>query len=924
LLLAAGAGRAWATAAGNNATAGGNAVAGNPNVVVNGDLSKGSGESPDHWQGDGWQNGPEFTTYTWHHSGNGPGELEISNLKGNDARWIQKLHLGPGWYHFTASMRAEGVPSDNTGGNLSIIEDGMISDQVHGNTDWTPVGFYLKVGAAGADVVLGCRAGGFAALNTGKVFCRDVKGVKVAEPPADTNYKYDLDTIRNVSAEVPAAAAPAAPGTAGTGQVTLLFMAALVVLFGLFASRGGNGTATEWLEKIRRAMTATAPRRVATAAEKSSREIELALFLVCMITFAWFYQASDHSTASRIDLIRSLLERRSLWIDGFAGYNTADIVQLNGHIYSNKAPGGAFTGLIPWTFITTLLEIGLSPAGGFYWAFATYLVTIVTVSLAVAMMAVLVYRFALLLGASSARGVAMGLTLAFGTIMFPYATEFTSEPIAALCEFAAFYLLALPQNEDARWWHALFPGLLAGWGVLCDYPTFLLAATVGGYALWRLKGWGKILTFIAGAIVVADLLMLYNKFAFNSPFFLSYEAYMLPGSDRFAAQAKGFAGVTYPKLSILWDITLDPQRGLFFCNPVLLLVIPALYYFWRREDLRPEFAVVAFALIAMTLLNASYGDSIVYWGGGTAVGPRHFVPVLPFAVLAMAFLPARLNPLLCALGLVSVFIMLMATATEPHLPYEYANPFRDFVWPAYLRGDLAYNKSTYFAGPPIAGDSVAFNFGKLVGLPGWLQLWPLGAAWIAGAVYLLRNTAPARGTERRNLEIGAAIAIAAMFVPPTLGPLIRPSLNQPHGLLGCYYEGLRPNGDFPPHIRRVDSDIDFDDIVSLGSLPSPSAVIWRGKIIAPADGDYRFFLTVDDLGWLKIDGKTVIADPGDVSKPNDTGSVHLGAGEHSIETGERNIWGTSSMHLQWQPPGQPVQIVPAQALVPDTSECHPG
>ena len=257
-----------------------------------------------------------------------------------------------------------------------------------------------------------------------------------------------------MSAEVPAAAAPAAPGTAGTVQVTALFMAALVVLFGLFASRGGNGTATEWLEKIRRAMTATAPRRVATAAEKSSREIELALFLVCMITFAWFYQASDHSTASRIDLIRSLLERRSLWIDGFAGYNTADIVQLNGHIYSNKAPGGAFTGLIPWTFITTLLEIVLSPASGFYWAFATYLVTIATVSLAVAMMAVLVYRFALLLGASSARAVAMGLTLAFGTIMFPYATEFTSEPIAALCEFAAFYLLALPQDEDAPWWHA--------------------------------------------------------------------------------------------------------------------------------------------------------------------------------------------------------------------------------------------------------------------------------------------------------------------------------------------------------------------------------------------------------------------------------------------------------------------------------------
>ncbi len=911
LLLAAGAGRAYA---GDNA-----------NVVVNGDLTRGTGESPDHWQSEAWQNGPEFSTYTWHHPGNGPGELEVSNVKANDARWSQKVHVGPGWYHFTASMRSEGVPSDAVGANLSILEDGIISDQLHGNTDWTPVGLYLKVGTAGADVVLGCRAGGFASLNTGKVFCRDVKGVKVNEPPADANFKYDLDSIRNVSAEVPAATAPAAPGTAGAVQVTALFMAALVVLFGLFVSRGENGTGTEWLEKIRRAMTATAPRRVATAAEKSSREIELALFLVCMITFAWFYQASDHNTAARIDLIRSILERHSFSIDAFAGYNTADIVQLNSHIYSCKAPGGTFTGLIPWIFITTLLEIVLSPASAFYWAFATYLVTLATVSLAVAMMAVLVYRFALLLGASSARAVALGLILAFATTMFPYATEFTSEPIAALCEFAAFYLLALPQDPDAPWWHALFPGLLAGWGVLCDFPSILLAVAIGAYALWRLREWSKILTFMAGAIVVADLLMLYNKFAFNSPFFLSYEAYMLPGNnERFAWQAQGLFGLTYPTLPVLWHITFDPQRGLFFCNPVLLLAIPALYYFWRREDLRAEFVTVAFALIAMTWFAASVGDSILAWGGGTAVGPRHFVQeLLPFAVLAMAFLPAWFNPLLCALGLVSAFMMLMATATEPHLPYEYSNPFKDFVWPAYLRGDLAYNKSAYFAGPPIAGDSVAFNLGKLVGLPGWLQLWPLGAVWIAGALYLLRKAAP-RDANRRSLEVGAVIAIAAMFLPPTLGPLIRPSVNQPHGLLGCYYEGLRPNGDFPPHIRRVNSDIDFDDIVALGSLPSPSAVIWRGKIIAPEAGDYRFFLTVNKLGWLKIDGKTVIADPGDVAKPNDSGSIYLSAGEHSIETGERNIWGASSMHLHWQPPGQTVQIVPSQALVPDTSECRPG
>jgi len=63
-------------------------------------------------------------------------------------------------------------------------------------------------------------------------------------------------------------------------------------------------------------------------------------------------------------------------------------------------------------------------------------------------------------------------------------------------------------------------------------------------------------------------------------------------------------------------------------------------------------------------------------------------------------------------------LMLMATAVEPHLPYEYLNPFRDFVWPAYVRGDLAFNKSSYFGGLPIAGDPVYGRRGRDRAEPG--------------------------------------------------------------------------------------------------------------------------------------------------------------------------------------------------------------
>src|SRR5580704_14156933 len=66
------------------------------NVVVNGDLTQGApGKSPDHWSTDAWISAADTTSYKWSH-----GEIEVDSAKPNDARWIQNLHVGPGWYHF--------------------------------------------------------------------------------------------------------------------------------------------------------------------------------------------------------------------------------------------------------------------------------------------------------------------------------------------------------------------------------------------------------------------------------------------------------------------------------------------------------------------------------------------------------------------------------------------------------------------------------------------------------------------------------------------------------------------------------------------------------------------------------------------------------------------------------------------------------
>jgi hypothetical protein len=870
------------------------------NILRNSNLTLGK-DAPESWSTEAWQRGADFTTFNWKHPVGAPGEVEISSIKPNDASWMQKLHLAPGWYHFTASMRTEGVPTGNTGAYISILEDGIVSDFLYGTNNWRELGFYLKVGEAGADVELACRVGGFASLNTGKAACRDFRGVKIEAPPEGATHKYELDLIRGGG--IP----PPSSGTNNSTLVMVLFVGAIAVLVGVLIWR-----------KSRNARIAESSDTMLSE-ERSHieprRKIEIALFFVSLLSYAYFYQAADHSTGARFDLIRAMLERHSLWIEGYAGFNTADIVQLHSHVYSNKAPGGSFTGILPWVIVTTILKLFLGPPNGMYWALATYLTTVLCVSLIAAITIVVVYRLALLFGTTHRRAIAVALTLAFATIMFPYATEFTGEPIAACCVVASFYLLASPEGSATR---AFISGLLAGWATLCDYPTFILAAALAVYAVSRLGGLRKAWPFAVGAAMVAALLLLYNYLAFGNPLFLSYEAYMLPGNKEwFPEQSVGFAGVTYPKVHLLWDVLFDPQRGLFFCNPVLLLSIPGLVYFSGVKILRAEFFLLSLSILTFILFNASYGESIIYWGGGTATGPRHLLSAVPFMVLALAFLPDGLNAILGAGALVSAFLMLMATAVEPHLPYEYLNPFRDFVWPAYLRGDLAYNKSSYFSGGPIAGDSIAFNLGKFAGWPGAVQLLPLAALWIGAAIYILHTLRAGTLSRAFRFSVAAAtVAIAALFAPPIAGALLdHHEYEGGHGLLGRYYEGSRADA-FPPHIRRVDAEINFDSIAQLGALPPPSVVVWTGEILAPAAGLYRFTIEVDDSGWLKIDDRTVIADPGEISKMRDTGSIYLSTGKHRIELGERNIWGEASMRLFWQPPGANEEIVPSASLTP--------
>jgi hypothetical protein len=167
------------------------------NLLHNGDLRVGSGESVDGWRTEAWVQDVGSTTYHWIPPQQGqPGELEVLNHRDNDARWQQPISLAPGWYHISVESHTHGVLDFHTGANISVLDGGIASADLRGDTDWRRLGFYLKVGPKGADVDVCLRLGGYGNLTRGDAFFRDARVEKVVAPPPDAANIFDLAAVR--------------------------------------------------------------------------------------------------------------------------------------------------------------------------------------------------------------------------------------------------------------------------------------------------------------------------------------------------------------------------------------------------------------------------------------------------------------------------------------------------------------------------------------------------------------------------------------------------------------------------------------------------------------------------------------------------------------------------------------------------------
>jgi 4-amino-4-deoxy-L-arabinose transferase-like glycosyltransferase len=153
----------------------------------------------------------------------------------------------------------------------------------------------------------------------------------------------------------------------------------------------------------------------------------------------------------------------------------------------------------------------------------------------------------------------------------------------------------------------------------------------------------------------------------------------------------------------------------------------------------------------------------------------------------------------------------------------------------------------------------------------------------------------------RNGAAAADLPAEAIFSRPDLA----------RGLTGYYY----PNPAFRAPARVIQRDWTF--------FPSPPggtprySIAWRGRLVAPVDGQYRFASGGDEGTQLIVDGQLVLDTDVAKNRPNAEKTIPLGKGPHEIELRYFKSQGQGqSMLFTWQPPGRPPERLGAAVLEP--------
>jgi hypothetical protein len=652
------------------------------------------------------------------------------------------------------------------------------------------------------------------------------------------------------------------------------------------------------------------------------------LFILCFVTYSFFWHGGDHNQNSHFDQTRTLVEDNSLAINKYA-FNSADTVVYGQNVYPNKAPGMTFLSYPAWMFFSKLLPV-FSEDKLLVENFVCYFTSLSTVAFLSSLLTVFLFLYLSKI-LSEEVSVLLCILYALGTLAFPYSTLFFSHQIAAALIFGSFYLSFLSRNistekkKNPSLLLVIGSGFLSGYAFSTEYPSGIAAMMIGIYCVWQVN-WVRIgLSYLLGLFLGLIPFFTYNYLLFDRLIYFPYQFYADEKVGAFSQHAQGFLGVSFPKLENLSYLTIGFERGLLPINPIFILLPFAVVSIFLKKKYTKENVIALLIVSSYFLFNMAYGSGIVFAGGGACLGPRHIVVMLPFAIILLAELTKNkfYASTLSCLGILSITMMLMFTAVEPRIPYHYSNPLLQFTLPHYLEGRFAISSDGIFSDELITNNSIAFNLSKLIGIFGPLQIVPLICFWMF-IFYKLKASfinKEATNTISRYSK-GVYLYLFILIFCPVIGYFYSLStLFFKDGIKGVFYPGVTWSS-CEYDIKMMRSSLPKDHIVRIDNAMSFSwpeedpppyqssfSAMWSLDIEVKQSASYDFQSESDDGSCVYVDNKLIINNWGTHTVWPESATIYLPKGKHRVDVFYSNEMFGGLLRFSWAKSGGPYRTL---------------
>ncbi len=165
------------------------------NLIENADFSAVTGSMPDGWETGMWVTSAGASYLEAVTLEDGTTAVLVENAAENDARFEQTVTVRENTtYRLSATVRAEGCPTDKTGANVSFLGIYGTSESAYDTEgEWQRVTLYARTGKGQTEATVCVRLGGYGSETTGKAWFTDVELVEVADVPLGTS-ALDLST----------------------------------------------------------------------------------------------------------------------------------------------------------------------------------------------------------------------------------------------------------------------------------------------------------------------------------------------------------------------------------------------------------------------------------------------------------------------------------------------------------------------------------------------------------------------------------------------------------------------------------------------------------------------------------------------------------------------------------------------------------